>query len=57
VILPAIFDDGGILCTLFARFAIVAYKRDDLICIVGIECNQRKVIYTINVSEILGLLL
>jgi hypothetical protein len=34
--LPAIFDDGRVLGPLFARFAIVAYDRDDLVWIVGI---------------------
>jgi len=36
VALPAIFDDGRVLGPLFARFAIVAYYRDDLVLVVGI---------------------
>ncbi len=34
--LPAIFDDGRVLGPLFARFAIVANDRDDLVWVIRI---------------------
>lgn len=34
---------------------IVAYNRDDLVWILGIERNQRAVIYTIDMREVSGL--
>lgn len=56
VFLPAVLDEGRILGPLTFGFAVVTYDRDDLVWLVRIERNQREVIYTVDVSEILGLL-
>lgn len=56
VALPAILDEGRVLGSFVTRLAVIACESDDLVRVVGVQCDQSEVVYTINVREILSLL-
>jgi uncharacterized membrane-anchored protein YjiN (DUF445 family) len=56
VILPAILDEGRVLGPLATWFAVVAYYRDDLLFFVRVQGNKSKMVYAVDVSEIVGFL-
>lgn len=53
---PAVLDEGCVLGPLFARFTIVVHDRDNFVRVFGIQRDEREVVLTIHIGEVLRLL-